>query len=150
MNELAIAIVARMQGDTGPGGLSASDGATGGFHRGKAPSDATYPRVHFKPLTGLPKYVTVGEAYRKAFIQFTTFAADPVNGGESGQSIASRLNKRIQALFTDAEFTIAGHELIYCRPERELPSDTSFDETRGDIYSEGCVIEIWTAKVETP
>lgn len=146
MNELAIAIVAHMTADTDPGGLSASDGATGGFHRGKAPSEATYPRVHFQPLTGLPKYVTTGEAYRKNFIQFTAFAVDPVNGGESGPSIASRLSKRIQSRFTDADFAITGHDLIYCRPERELPSDQTFDETRGDVYSEGCVIEIWTAE----
>src|SRR5688572_3720930 len=149
INELATALTAAMQGDTIAGGLNASDGATGGFHRGKAPQDgATYPRIHFKPLTGFPKYVTVGEAYRKNFIQFTAFAVDVPNASESGAAKAARLSQRIQALFTDAQLAIAGHELIYCRPERELTSDTEFDSTRGDVYSEGCVIEIWTAKVE--
>ena len=147
MNELAIALVATMTGDTIAGGLNATDGATGGFHRDKAPEGTTYPRVIFQFLTGLPQYVTVGEAYRKNFVKLTSYAKDPVNGGESGPSIASRLNHRTQTLFTDAEFSITGHELIYCRPERELPSDTTQDAANGeDVYSEGCVIEIWTAE----
>ena len=146
MNELAIALVAFMTADTGAGGLSASDGATGGFHRIKAPEGSTYPRIVFQPLTALPSYVTVGDAYKKNFIQFRAHAKDPVNGGESGPSIASRLSKRVQTLFTDADFSITGQELVYCRPERELASDTTQDQANGeDVYSEGCVIEIWTA-----
>jgi hypothetical protein len=147
MNELAIAIVARMTADIAAGGLNASDGATGGFHRGKAPEGSSYPRIHFKPITGLPQYVMTNEAFRKYFIQFTTFAKDPINSTDSGVAIASRLSKRIQTLFTDAAFSISGHELIYCRPERELPSATEQDQANGDdIYSEGIVIEIWTAE----
>jgi hypothetical protein len=142
-----------MTADNGAGGLSASDGASGGFHRGKAPETqetegTKYPRIVFQFLTGLPNYVTTGEAFRKNFVQFMTFAVDPINGGESGVSIASRLNKRVQTRFTDAALVIPGHELIYCRPQRELSSDSEYDaDHQRDIYSEGCIIEIWTAKV---
>jgi hypothetical protein len=147
---IADAIVLRMQNDTGAGGLNASDGATGGFHQGKAPEESLYPRVHFKTVTGIPHYVTVGEAYRALFVQFLVYASDPINGGESGSVLSARLNARVQDLFTDPDgaLPIAGHELIYCRPERELSSATEFDQAVGrDVFSEGCVIEFWTAEV---
>lgn len=151
MNAIAAAVVARMQADTDPGGLNAADGsgALGGFHRGKAPEGATFPRIHFQFLTALPSYVTVGEAFRKIFVQLTVYSIDPPNGGEEGMATASRLNERTQALFTDpADMTITGHDLLFCRPQRELPSGTERDDdNQRDIYSEGCVIEIWTAKV---
>lgn len=155
MNELAIALVSEMQADTAPGGLNAGNGATGGFHRGRPPemkdSDAVsdgpkYPRITFEFLTGLPKYVTTGEAFRKHLIKFTSYAVDGLtNGGESGPGIASRLNKRVQDLFTDNDLSITGHDLLYCRPERELPADQETERNR-EIYSEACVIEIWTAR----
>lgn len=145
MNEIATAMVAKMQADTDPGGLSASDGVLGGFHRGKAPEGTIYPRIVFKSLIGLPQYVTVGEAFRKTFVQFNIYATDPVNGGEAGVETASRLNKRVQAIFTDPDLALAGLELIHCRIERELPSNTETDAATGsDVFSEGCVIEVWT------
>jgi hypothetical protein len=144
-------ISAKLAADTGDSGVNEpDDGATGGFHRNKAPEGSTYPRIHVKLLTGLPTYTMTQEAARAVYVQFTTFAKDPQGlpgeSSEPGAARAARLNKRVQTLFFDADKTANDPAFIGSRLERELPSSTEEDEANGQtIYSEGCVLKMWTA-----
>lgn len=152
MADLFDIIAARLVDDTAAGGVNEPvNGATGGFHRNKAPEGSSYPRIHVKVLTGLPTYTMTQEAARKTFVQFTVFAKDPQGlpeeSGEPGGKRASRLNKRLQSLFFDADIDEGDPSFIGSRLERELPSSSEQDaaNTAQDVYSEGSVIGFWTA-----
>lgn len=144
-------IATRLAADTAAGGVNEPvEGAVGGFHRGRAPEGSGYARIHVKNVTGLPIHTATLEAARRNFIQFTTFAKDPQGlpgeSAEPGGKKADRLNKRIQALFFDADEVVGDATYIYSRLDRELSSLTEVDAANGQaIYSEGCVLEMWTA-----
>lgn len=152
MADLFDIIAAKLAADTVPGGVNEPvHGATGGFHRNKAPEGSGYPRIHVKSLTGFPKYTMTQEAARQTFVQFTVFAKDPQGlpeeSNEPGGARAARLNKRLQTLFFDADVAENDPAFIGSRLDRELPSATEQDaaNTAQDIYSEGSVIGFWTA-----
>lgn len=153
MAELFDIISDRLTDDTEAGGVNEPiEGAIGGFHRGKAPEGSRFPRVHVSKVTGLPTYTATDEYARRHFIQFTVFAKDPIETGipdesdEPGGEKAARLSRRIQTLFLDADEELDDPEFVYSRLDRELFSSTEVDSVGGgDIYSEGCVMEMWTA-----
>lgn len=152
MADLFEIISTRLSGDTIAGGVNEPiEGATGGFHRGKAPEKSTYPRVHVKVTLGLPIHTATKEVTRRNFVQFTTFAKDPQGlpgeSAEPGGAKAARLNKRIQKLFFDSDEVVNDPAFNFCRLDRELPSDTERDAANGtDVFSEGCVLEMWTSE----
>jgi len=145
--ELHEIIATQLLQDTGAGGVNNPDtGATGGFHRNKAPQNATYHRIVITDVTGLPIYTFTQEAARRKFIRFMVYAVDPLNSTETGTQVATRLNKRVQALFFDLDTTLGDSSLIYSRMEREISSDSEFDKAwNRDVYSEGCIMEFYTA-----
>lgn len=151
MAELFDIIAARLVADTAAGGINeAVEGAVGGFHRGRAPEGAGYSRVHITKVTGIPIYTATTEYARRVFVQFTVFAKDaqghPGESTEPGGKKAARLASRIVALFVDADETVADSAFIFSRLDRELPSNTEVDAANAsNIYSEGCVMEMWTA-----
>jgi hypothetical protein len=150
MADLFDIISTRLIADVAAGGVSEpTEGAIGGFHRNIAPEGSGFPRIHVKNVTGLPIYTMTQEYVRRTFVQFTVFAKDPQGhpgeSTEAGGKKAYRLNKRVQSLFFDADITVADQAFISSRLDRELPSSTETDTANGQsIYSEGCVIEMWT------
>lgn len=145
MAELMEIIGARLSADTDPGGVNdPDDGATGGFHSGKAPQDAGYPRVVVKLVTGLPRHTLTQEGARQKFVQFMVYGTEPMNGGETGTGKVTRLNKRVQFLFNHTDEEINDPLLLSSMLERELPQDVETDSQGRDIYSEGCIFEMWT------
>jgi hypothetical protein len=151
MADLFTIISNRMAADTAAGGLNEPvEGATGGFHRGKAPEGSGYPRIHVKLLTGLPRHTMTAEFARARYVQFTTFAKDPQGhpgeSTETGGAKAARLSNRVQSLFFDADVAENDPSFIGSRLDRELQSTTEEDSANGQtIYSEGCVLVMWTA-----
>lgn len=151
MAELFEIISTRLEADTASGGMNeAVEGAVGGFHRGKAPEGTGYCRVHVSRVTGIPVYTATTEYVRKVFVQFTVFAKDPQGlpgeSAEAGGAKAARLARRVVALFADAAEGIADPAFVYSRLDREMASNTEVDAVNAsDIYSEGCVMEMWTA-----
>ncbi len=153
MADLFDIISTRLNADTGAGGVNEPvEGAIGGFHRGRAPEGSGFPRIHIKNVTGLPIYTATEEYARRKFVQFTVFAKDPIDVGlpdtssEAGGAKAARLSAKVQSLFLDADEDVNDPTFVYSRLDRELASDTEVDTANGfDIYSEGCVLEMWTA-----
>lgn len=151
MADLFDIISTRLSADTGAGGVNEPvEGAVGGFHRNRAPEGTAYNRIHVKLVTSLPKYTVTAEYARECFVQFTTYTKDPQGlPGEStepGGKKASRLSKRVQTLFFDADVAVADPTFVYSRLERELSSASEWDEASGQtIYSEGCILAMWTA-----
>jgi len=135
----------RLSEDTDPGGVNEPDnGATAGFHRGKAPEGTGYDRVIFKDVTGLPVRTFAGPLGMRRFVQFMVYTTDPANGGETGTGKCSRLNQRIESLFEAADEAIGDASLVGCFLERELPLDSDVDSNGRDVYSAGCIFAFWT------
>lgn len=151
MADLFDIISTRLSADTIAGGVNEPvEGAVGGFHRNKAPEGTVYNRIHVKLVTGLPTYTVTTEYARERFVQFTVFTKDPQGlPGEStepGGAKAARLSRRVQTLFFDADVAVGDPTFIYSRLERELSSSTEEDAANGQsIYSEGCILAMWTA-----
>lgn len=146
MNVLDEAIVAKMTADVGVGGLNEPDnGATGGFHQLIAPQNSGFPRVHFQELDDQPLYVMTGVYARNHFYQIVVHAIDHPNLGD-GPTIAGRLKDHAVDLFTDATLTVAGHEVIYCRPRGSVPPTALWDaDNQQYVYSKGFILELWSS-----
>ncbi len=145
MVELMEIIGARLTDDVEPGGVNEPElGATAGFHNGKAPENTGYDRVVVKHLTGLPRHTFTDEYARRCFIQFMVYTIDPANGGETGTAKATRLNKRIQYLFSHKAEEINDPSLVSSLLDSELALDSTEDSSGRTIYSEGCIMEMWT------
>jgi len=143
--ELFEIIGTRLSGDTGTGGVNEPEnGATAGFHRGKAPEDAGYDRVIIKDVTGLPVRTFEAPIGLREFVQFMVYTIDPVNGGETGTAKCARLVKRLISLFEAADEVIGDPLLRGCFLDRKLAMDTETDSSGRDIYSAGCVFAFWT------
>lgn len=145
MVELMEIIGARLIADTGTDGVNESErGATAGFHNGDAPEGTGYDRVIVKHLTGLPRHTFTDEYARRRFVQFMVYTIDPANGGETATAKAARLNRRIQVLFSHKAEEINDPSLVSSLLESELPLDSTTDSSGRTIYSEGCIMEMWT------
>lgn len=138
------AIYAKMVADTGAGGVNhATTGATGGFHQGVAPQNATFPRIHFQELLDTAFYSFQTLKIDHCYYQFTAFA---VNSNETGTKTAGRLAERARTLFTDPSMSVSGKTLLYSRFERTIPPTFQWDDTSNRyIYSKGFILELWLA-----
>lgn len=146
MADLFEIISTRLNADTNPGGVNEPDnGATAGFHRGRAPEGAGYDRVVIKDVTSLPVRTFAGPIGLRKFVQFMVYTVDPANGGETGTGKCARLVKRIEVLFEAADAEIADPSLIGSFLDRELALGSEQDSQGRDIYSAGCIFAFWTA-----
>lgn len=145
MAELFEIIGTRLNNDTDPGGVNEPDnGATAGFHRGRAPEGTGYDRVIVKDVTGLPVRTFVGPLGMRKFVQFMVYTVDPANGGYTGTGKCTRLVNRIVTLFEGADTVIGDSSLRGCFLDRELPLESEQDAQGRDVYSAGCIFAFWT------
>lgn len=145
MAELFEIISTRLNGDTDPGGVNEPDnGATAGFHRGRAPEGTGYDRVIVKDVTGLPVRTFAGPIGKRKFVQFMVYTVDPANGGETGSGKCERMRDRIIELFEAQDEAIGDPSLQGAFLDRELPMETQQDTLGRDVYSAGCVFTFWT------
>lgn len=145
MADLFEIINTRLTTDTDPGGANEPDnGATAGFHRGKAPEGTGYDRVIFKDVTGLPVRTMSPDLTMRKFVQFIVYTVDPANGGETGTAKCARLVKRIVKRFEQADTAIGDSSLRGAFLNRELPMDSDTDTLGREVYSAGVIFEFWT------
>lgn len=145
MAELFEIISTRLNGDTDPGGINEPDnGATAGFHRGRAPEGTGYDRVIVKDVTGLPvRTLSSPDLTVRKFVQFMVYTVDPANGGETGTAKCTRFVNRIVTLFEQTDEAIGDPSLRGAFLDRELPLDSEQDSQGRDIYSAGVIFEFW-------
>lgn len=126
--------------DAGVQALVGADALNGGAWNMRADDGTPLPLVKFQLLAPGYEYSFGGIAARRYPYLVTAHTEDTEE--RTGAETASLLTEALEAALLDAEFEIAGHELLLCRPYAGTPPDCRQGAHNRDEYSQGLLVEI--------
>jgi hypothetical protein len=113
----------------------------GGVWNVQADDGTPLPFVTFRALTPGYGYTFGGPAEERYPYEFTAWAEDR-DGVMTGEQICSTLVGHVRRVLTDAQLSIAGYELLNCRPYTGVPPAASQGPNARDQVSQGVRFEI--------
>lgn len=115
-----------------------------GYSRGvwnrKADDGAPLPLVCFRKISPGFEYTFGGLSSVRLVYEVACYAEDA--GERAGAEAAEVICEHVRRVLTDAEFAVAGYELLLCRPYAGLPPDDREGANGRTQYREGLLVEI--------
>lgn len=145
MNDLNTALYARMDGDTGTGGVRTL--APGGIHYGVAPQDKATPYVIFQKQAGTQEYTFGMRAFDHLLYLVKAVAAD--SASEGGRKTAGTIAERIDALLTDGVLFVTGKIVLAIRKMSDVDYIDRDPATGKAFYHVGCLFRIEVADADS-
>lgn len=111
-----------------------------GVWHGKADDCTPLPLLRFRLVIPTYDYSFGGLSSERYVYQVTAFveSTEEMHGAQAATLLAGHARR----VLTDAEFAIAGYELLLCRPYAGVPPESRKGDNGREQFSEGVLIEV--------